>query len=106
MTHGDNLMNEIKNRKDTLFALFIFAIFVAVAAYYSLSAVVTEKDIKDYSNISMNPYEKYERMMNGVGIKNLVENEQFKEFKYNDKLDNLIQNSNPNTRDNLFDESF
>lgn len=106
MLQNENLMAEIKNKKDTFFSLAIFVIFILVAWYYLFSMAVGEQDMSDYADISMNPYEKYERMMSGEGIRGLVENEQFMEFKYNDKLDDLIQKSTSNERGNPFDETF
>lgn len=106
MLHSENLMTEIKNKKDTLFSVLMFAIFFAIVVYYLFSIVVTEDNIRDYADIRANPYEKYEKMMSGEGIKSLIGNKQFMEFRYNDKLDDLIQKSGPNTRDNLFNETF
>jgi len=106
MLHNENLMNEVRGKKDTIFSLVIFIVFLSIAGYYSMAMNVIEDEIKDYAEISVNPYEKYEKMMTGAGIKNLVANEQFKEYKYNDKLDSLIQKSMPNSRDNLFGATF
>lgn len=103
---SENFVNGLKGKKDTIFSVFMFVMFFAIAIYYSLSLVVGESDIGDYATISLNPYERYERMMSGEGIKGLVGNKQFGEYKYNDKLDNLIKKSTPNSRDNLFDETF
>lgn len=106
MLHSENLMNEVREEKDTIFSVVIFIIFLSIAGHYLLSMNVGETEIKDYAGISANPYEKYEKMMTGVGIKSIIENKQFKEYKYNDKLDSLIQKSSPNIRNNLFNETF
>lgn len=103
---NEKIISDLRSKKDDVFAVIIFVVFLSVFGYYVFSINVTEQDIKDYDNISKNPYEKYENMMRGAGIKNLMQNDEYKLFRYNNKLDNLIQKSSPSKRDDVFDETF
>jgi len=98
-----SVLKRIKIKKGCLVAIGA-VVFFAIIIYLTLFKLeVTKEDISNYSELSVNPYEKFEENVNSDEVKNLVEDEQFKNIKY---YDNLIEEKEYPVRENPFEKSF
>ena len=103
----DKILDQLEGKKDIAIALVIFAIFSIFAVFIFQSESPTTQDIPDYNKLIKNPFEDYDKMMEKANVKKLVENEQYREMKYNTYLHKFIQEDNsPQTNEDPFDSSF
>ena len=94
---------QIKIRKSFLISAGAIIIFSMVVYSYLFNLEVTRDDISNYSELSANPYEKFENSINNNEVKNLTEDSRFKNIKY---YDDLIKQKDCPERENPFEKSF
>lgn len=92
-----------KNKKETIFALIVFLVFLFTVLIYWKNTVITDQDVPIYSVLVANPYEKYERLVSGTNLKELIDNEHFIGMRHKD---NLIKKEIPERKENIFLEFF
>ncbi len=100
---NNQVIHQIGQRKDAIISLILFIAFFAIVGDYLINA--KKPDESGFVSI-VNSYEKYDKMLKGDNLKELAENEQFIELKYNEKLDSFIQKTTPTRRDDVFAEIF
>jgi len=96
-------LKRIKIKKGYLAAAGAVIIFAAIIYLTLFKLEVTKEDSLNYSGLNANPYEKFEESVNSDEVKNLVEDEQFKNIKY---YDDLIEEKEYPIRENPFEKSF
>ncbi len=96
-------LEQIKIRKSFLISVGAIIVFSMVVHSYLFNLEVTKDDISNLSELSANPYQKFEKSVISNEVKNLVEDSQFKGVKY---YDDLIKQKDCPERENPFEKTF
>ena len=84
-------------------SLGAIVIFSVVIYSYLFNLEVTKDDISNYSELSADPYQKFEKSVISNEVKNLTEDSQFKSVRY---YDDLIKQKDCPERENPFEKTF
>jgi hypothetical protein len=83
-----------------LFILFVFSF----AAWSMINDVkIKTEDVPNYGELTMNPYEKFEKLIQKTKLQKVINSGQFRELKYED---NLIKEYESKKEGNLFLRKF
>ena len=94
---------QIKARKNLLISAGTIIVFLMVVYSYLFNLEVTKNDISNYSELTADPYQKFEKSVSSGEVRNLVEDSQFKSIKYHK---DIIKEKNCPGRENPFKKSF
>ena len=94
---------QIKVKKSFLISAGIIIVFLMVIYSYLFNLEVTKDDIPNYSELTADPYQKFEKNVSSDEVRNLVEDNQLKSIKY---YEDIIKEKNCPERENPFKKSF
>ncbi|NOQ68193.1 hypothetical protein GQ568_02010 [Patescibacteria group bacterium] len=84
-------------------AIFVLIVF-SYAAWYMINDVeIKNEDVPNYGELTINPYEKFEKLVQKTKLQEVINSGQFKELKYED---NLIKEYESKKEGNLFLKKF
>jgi len=67
-------------------ALFVLFVFFYVAWFMINDVKIKTEDVPNYSELTVNPYEKFEKLIQKTKLQEVINSGQFKELKYEDSL--------------------
>lgn len=100
---NNQIIGQIRQRKDAIISVILFILFFVIAGNHLFGI---KKPDENASVANANPYEKYNSMLKGDNLKELTENQNFIDLRYNEKLDTFIQKTEPSKRDDIFEEIY
>ena len=84
-------------------SLLVLIVF-SYATWYMIDNIKVEtEDVPDYSELTINPYKKFENLVRKTKLREVINSEQFKELNYED---NLIKEYESKKEGNLFLKKF
>lgn len=96
------ILRKVKLGSNAVSLLVLFVFSYATWSIINDIKIETE-DVPNYGELTMNPYEKFEKLVQKTKLQEVINSGQFKELKYED---NLIKEYESKKKGNLFLKKF
>ena len=97
------ILKSISDKKNFLASIVAIVLFFLIGIFSLGNIDPKIESVPNYNELTKNPHENYEKIINRRNIKKLISNKQFIEMEYDE---NLIKTEYSQKRDDLFLKSF